>query len=900
MSRHWTWPAFAGLALLFSCTSLASAAAVRWGNSLGGSWNLPGNWMGGALPTATDTAVIDLAGDYVVTMNQNVNVAALRISGSSGGVQTLDAPALPARTLTLANASSIGAQGVLNLASATVNGAGAITNNGTLKFVGGTVAQAVTNNGTLTVNGSTSLSGAFANSAGAMLRVQGTTGATTLTVASGFTNSGAIELTSSGAATTATLSITTGTLVNAASGTVSSLVGSGGARNLTTRFDNQGLITVAQNTTTNKASVQSTNSGTIDLTTGNYTIVVSGTSPSFTTTGTINVPAGRTLTLQGGVVGGAGQNHNFNGGTMGGAGTVSLLNAQLNLNSALATSTTHLDVNSSIVAGPATLTCSAGTTTMFTSSTLSAPTVVETGATLQMVSSNHTGGTLTNSGLVEWTGANTSTGTFSTQPGSILRLSGTVGGNSSLTCSGGFTNTAAIELTSLGTTTTATLTVSAGILTNAASGTISSLIGSSTSGTRVLDAKLDNQGLITAQRNLNTSLASVDHVNSGTINLTTGNYTIGISGSTPTFTTTGTINVPAGRTLTLQGGVVGGLGQNFHFNGGTMGGAGTVSLLNSTLNLGAPVATSMARLDGNACIVNGPDTLTMSAGITTNFNSSTLNAPMKVETGATLQLVTSDQVGSLANRGLVEVTGACTGNAAFTNEPGATFRIIGTGSNASFTVPSGWFNAGTLELTSTGAATTASLISTTASVANLAGATLRTLAGAGGARQILAHFGNFGAMDVQANLTVSKAGVAHSNAGSIALGFGRTLTVTGTSFTNTTTGVISGTGFLNPSGATTFSQQGTLRPGASAGALSILDAVPMASTSVLDVEIGGNSPGNSYDWLAVQNALTVDGTLNISLINGYQPQPGTRYVIATCDGRSGTFDTITGLDYGVG
>src|SRR5262249_22570133 len=206
---------------------------------------------------------------------------------------------------------------------------------------------------------------------------------TSLTSSAGFTNSAAIELTSSGAGAS-TLVVNNGTLLNTSTGAISSLAGSGGGRFLTAAFNNQGLITIAASTTTNKASVAFANSGTIDLTTGNYTLVISGTTPSFTNTGTINVPSGRTLTLQGGVVGGAAQNYNYNGGSIGGAGTVSLLNSQLNLGIGLASSLAHLDINASTVAGPSTLTISAGTTVNASGSTLSGPVTVEPTGTLQM------------------------------------------------------------------------------------------------------------------------------------------------------------------------------------------------------------------------------------------------------------------------------------------------------------------------------------------------------------------------------------------------------------------------------------------------------------------------------------------------------------------------------------
>ncbi len=609
------------LSLLLSFVGAAHAAAVRWNNAAGGNWNVAANWLPAAVPTTSDTAVIDLPGTYTVTMNVNVTLAALRISGAASGVQTLSATS---RTIALANASSIGAQGAANLASCTVSGAGAITNDGSLTLNASTVAQALTNNGTLLVNNASSLAGTYANSASSVLRVQGTSAANAaFTVANGFTNNGTIELTSTGAATGATLAVTAGTLVNAAGATIQSLAGAGGSRALTARLDNQGTITVAQTLTTNKASVAHTNSGTIDLTTGNWTVVISGTTPSFTTTGTINVGAGRTLTLQGGVAGGANQNFNYNGGTLGGAGAVSLLNSALVLNSPLATSTTRLDGTSSQVNGAQTLTVSAGTNLPMSGGTINAPTVVEAGGTLQMTNSDHLGA-LTNGGVVEWIGTCATGGNITTQAGSTLRVLANASFNSALTSAAGFTNSATIELTSSGAATAATLAVTAGTLSNVVGGVIQSLPGSG--GARNLNAAISNQGTITVAQAMTVNKASVAHVNQGVIDLSGGNLTIVISGTSPSFTTSNTITVPAGRTLTLQGGVAGGANQLFHYNGGTMGGAGTVALLNSTLVLDQPLFSSMAKLAGTSSIVNGPSTLTVSAGTTVTFSGCTINA----------------------------------------------------------------------------------------------------------------------------------------------------------------------------------------------------------------------------------------------------------------------------------
>ncbi|HXV85301.1 MAG TPA: hypothetical protein VD793_01310, partial [Gemmatimonadales bacterium] len=122
-----------------------------------------------------------------------------------------------------------------------------------------------------------------------------------LTVTNGFTNVGAIELSSVNAGYAATLTVTNGTLVNGPTGTITTLVGAGGGRALNVALDNQGLVTLNAALTINRASSVHTNSGTIDLVGGNLTVTQSGTTPSFTNSGTIIIPATRTFASGAGV-----------------------------------------------------------------------------------------------------------------------------------------------------------------------------------------------------------------------------------------------------------------------------------------------------------------------------------------------------------------------------------------------------------------------------------------------------------------------------------------------------------------------------------------------------------------------------------------------------------------------
>src|SRR2546423_4845881 len=85
-----------------------------------------------------------------------------------------------------------------------------------------------------------------------------------------------------------TLNLTTGTLTNSPSGTISTLVGNGGGRALNAQIDNQGTISVAQS------------------------LSIDNPSRTFTSTaGTLNVASGRTVTIS-------------NGTTVLGAGTILL------------------------------------------------------------------------------------------------------------------------------------------------------------------------------------------------------------------------------------------------------------------------------------------------------------------------------------------------------------------------------------------------------------------------------------------------------------------------------------------------------------------------------------------------------------------------------------------------
>src|SRR5579859_6848656 len=120
-----------------------------------------------------------------------------------------------------------------------------------------------------------------------------------------------------------------------------------------------------------------------------------------------------------------------------------------------------------------------------------------------------------------------------------------------------------------------------------------------------------------------------------------------------------------------------------------------------------------------------------------------------------------------------------------------------------------------------------------------------------------------------------------------------TLTISNGVLTNASDGTIS----VDAGGARTLvasvDNEGTLNiaPGA-ANTLAINGALKQGSTGVLNINIGGTSAGSQYDQLNVSGAVTLDGTLNINLINGFTPASGQVFQVLTYASESGQFATI--------
>ena len=105
------------------------------------------------------------------------------------------------------------------------------------------------------------------------------------------------------------------------------------------------------------------------------------------------------------------------------------------------------------------------------------------------------------------------------------------------------------------------------------------------------------------------------------------------------------------------------------------------------------------------------------------------------------------------------------------------------------------------------------------------------------------------------------------------------------------TGAVSGIGSYG--GNTTFS--GGFSPGNSPVISVFGGNAVYTSTSFYDAELEGTTPGAEHDQLDVAGTISIDGTLNVILLNGYTPDYLDEYVIITAGTRSGEYAQMNGL-----
>lgn len=141
----------------------------RWINPDGGSFTDPRNWDRGVVPSATDTAVIDLEGRYEVRLNAAADVGVLLAGNGAGTARpTL---ALQDGRLAVRDTAHFGAGSVLHIEFGALEGEGSVVVDDTLRWSGG--LQSGPGRTVVTPNGVAVLTGAVKHGDGRALDLQG-------------------------------------------------------------------------------------------------------------------------------------------------------------------------------------------------------------------------------------------------------------------------------------------------------------------------------------------------------------------------------------------------------------------------------------------------------------------------------------------------------------------------------------------------------------------------------------------------------------------------------------------------------------------------------------------------------------------------------------------------------
>jgi hypothetical protein len=507
-------------------------------------------------------------------------------------------------------------------------------------------------------------------------------------------------------------------------------------------------------------------------------------------------------------------------------------------------------------------------------------------------------------------------------------INGTALGSAKMTVDTVFVNEGEVYLSSdhLIGSTVATLEMTKGPVTNESTGFIYVITGTAnTNGNRYINAPIVNHGTIrTLEANLTVTCANKTLTNDGLIDVVTGNMTFALAGST--FNNTGNIETDSGWGITFSSGF-------FNHNGGDIigGGGFTLSAVVSALN--SPVVYS-----GQLSLVNSTmtlnDTLVNQHG-TVTLATATIGGTGQLVNQDSMSIVTGTINAEFANMKTLVVNSAAIINGAFTTTDSSHIIIIGSPSgSATMTVADSVLNKGDIVLTSsdTDPGTEATLTITNGPLTNDRHGVITAARGSStsGARSINAEIVNDGTIAVdQITLNLTKDPALHVNNGGILLdggdlnivmalkasrswGKGATappsiintglidlgaatqFSVTGGGIFNDTSGIIAGAGVLDFA-TSAFANDGIIEPGDSLGQLSLIGDLYNSVNAWLHIEIGGPTVGTDCDQFAVSGTATLDGSLDIALVNDYAPQIGDSVKILTFATRSWNFINVQGL-----
>jgi hypothetical protein len=332
------------------------------------------------------------------------------------------------------------------------------------------------------------------------------------------------------------------------------------------------------------------------------------------------------------------------------------------------------------------------------------------------------------------------------------------------------------------------------------------------------------------------TLSGIQLNNSGTFQSLTGTFVAGGGSSSGTF------NAAAGALITFNAGT-----QIFQ-TGVNCTGAGNTQVSGGTVTInGSSTAVNFNLISG---ILNGDSNITISGEFTWRGGTMGGHGVTQVLPGAAV-LMTDAAAKTLDTRTFLDAGSGVWDNGAVYTYNGSIFNIL----------------AG----------------------AQLEARNAVTLYYAGGVQTFFNIYGTL--LKTAAATTTTISGIPVHSSGVVDVRSG-TLAISGGSFTNTPAGTIEGGGVFDVT-ATTFSDSGAVSPGESPGLLTWNGAFPPTRLSTMNAEIGGLEVGTQYDRLAVTGNVTLDGNLNLSLINGFVPSAGDTFEIMSWTGsRTGVFASV--------
>jgi hypothetical protein len=503
-------------------------------------------------------------------------------------------------------------------------------------------------------------------------------------------------------------------------------------------------------------------------------------------------------------------------------------------------------------------------------------------------------GNLTVNGTLNWAnGAMSGTGTTTIGSGGVLAIG-----------SGGVTFGRTLNNAGTGSWSGGNLTMSAGnAFNNLAGGAFDITADGRLSGSAT--TPINNSGLFRQTAGTAGTIITVPFNNSGTLavlaltlNLNLGGTHTGIMsnalGTTLNFgggshvlagssfvTGAGVLSLSGGATTLTASGTFDVTGSTLSIITGTATLSSSCNVTGTTLNIGGTGGTVLYNSAGSVAVVNlTAGTLGTLGGI----NPVTVTGPLTLGGGKiTNALVTAS--GGLIINGSVTLSGAKLVN------PGTAVWSAGNITGVNGAVISNLLGATFINTfdgnISTGAGATPIFVN--------AGSFQKTGATApAGTTSIDFQFINTGTVEVQTNtlrytINQQTAGLTLLDGGGLSAQNPQPLQFLG--------GSLVGAGLVTVANTVNVINSATISPGLPLGELDISGNYQQTASGVLNIELGGYTPGTNFDLVTVTaggagGVATLGGSLNITLTNGFFPTNGATFTFLTAVSRVGSFATF--------